>query len=102
MKQQVAKQGSSLAAMACFTALNMLGTFLRMTLPLRRWKFIPFYVSISLVCFLAKTKEYDIFPPVNTELTGFAGSSLPRPNQLFSEPLLLLSQLYKNRNYPKS
>lgn len=59
-------------------------------------------LCISLVCFLAKTKECNIFfvPPVNTELNDLTGF-LPCPKQLFPEPVLLFSQLYKKRSYPK-
>lgn len=98
----MAKQERSLADTTTFITFNMSATFLRMTLPHRKWKLISFHICISLFCFLTQAKEYNIFPPVNTELTSSAGSSLACPEQLFSVQLLLLSQLYKNRNYPKS
>lgn len=97
----VAKQGNSLPSMTCFTALNMLGTFMRVTLPHRKWELVQFYAYISLVCFLAKTKEYNIFPSSEPRATGFARSSLSCPKQLFFELVLLVSQFYKKRNYSK-
>jgi len=47
-----AKLGGRLADMTCFIAFSICTTFLRMTLPHRKWKLIPFYICISLVCFL--------------------------------------------------
>lgn len=58
----MAKQGRSLADTTCFITFNMSATFLRMTLPHRKWKLIPFYIRISLVCFFTKAKECNIFP----------------------------------------